>query len=259
MLISDQPHTHYGRNQLLEVICQIRFPAILKIDTEPPAKFQDQIRRDFPRYFVRQERVVQAGIPQNQPQQTTLANNHNFVSADGTWKINLTKDFFSVSTVRYTSWENFAHKLDLPFAMFIQDYEPAYFERIGLRYQNAFSKQLLGLEDRRWRELISPHFLGILSQDDTSDETTHKNVTDAELPLSDGCFLKVHAGPAKVKRNDGAGEDQLRFILDNDLFILGQLSAAQVAQSLQTLHEKAFRVFRGGITEILHDALEPTE
>ena len=37
----------YERNPLDEVICQLRFPAILKID-EPPIAFQEQIRTRYP-------------------------------------------------------------------------------------------------------------------------------------------------------------------------------------------------------------------
>ena len=256
MILSDQPHVHYNKNQLLEVICQIRFPAILKIDSEAPARFQDQIRRDFPRYYVRQERVIQPSQG-SEPPQTVVVNNHNFVSADGTWKINLTKEFFSISTVRYTNWEQFARKLDLPFAQFIQTYQPAYFSRIGLRYQNAFSREALQMEDMPWRDLIEPHFLGILSLEDANEAAIHKSSTEIEMQLPNGCYLKAHSGPGTIKRSDGKGEDQHRFILDEDLFLSGQYSAAQVAWSLQQLHENAFRVFRGGITQLLHSALEP--
>jgi uncharacterized protein (TIGR04255 family) len=43
----DSPRVIYGRNPLEQVICQIRFPTILKIDTELPAAFQEQIRSDI--------------------------------------------------------------------------------------------------------------------------------------------------------------------------------------------------------------------
>ena len=77
------------------------------------------------------------------------------------------------------------------------------------------------------------------------------------MQLANGCYLKAHSGPGTIKRADGKGEEQHRFILDEDLFFAGQYSAAQVAQSLQLLHEYAFRVFRGGISQLLQSALEP--
>ena len=40
----------YDNNPLDRVICQIRFPPILRIESELPTNFQEQIRRDFPEY-----------------------------------------------------------------------------------------------------------------------------------------------------------------------------------------------------------------
>ena len=35
----------YRRSPLIEVICQLRFPAILRIDAQAPAQFQEAISR----------------------------------------------------------------------------------------------------------------------------------------------------------------------------------------------------------------------
>ena len=37
MLLSFEPRVQYEKNQLLEVICQFRFPTILRIEAEEPA------------------------------------------------------------------------------------------------------------------------------------------------------------------------------------------------------------------------------
>ena len=61
----------YRKNPLDQVICQLRFPPILKIDAEVPAKFQDRIRGDFPNLSdsleikVEVPHGVKAEIPQN--------------------------------------------------------------------------------------------------------------------------------------------------------------------------------------------------
>jgi hypothetical protein len=36
----------YAKNPLESVICQLRFPAILKISSEPPVEFQETLRKD---------------------------------------------------------------------------------------------------------------------------------------------------------------------------------------------------------------------
>lgn len=55
-------------------------------------------------------------------------------------------------------------RLDKPLAQFIQIYQPAFFERIGLRYVNAFSRRALGLEELLWDDLIREPYLGILGE-----------------------------------------------------------------------------------------------
>src|SRR5947209_5365304 len=47
---ASQPKTLYRRSPLLEVIVQLCFPPILRIEAEKPAAFQDLVRSDFP-YF----------------------------------------------------------------------------------------------------------------------------------------------------------------------------------------------------------------
>jgi uncharacterized protein (TIGR04255 family) len=59
--------------------------------------------------------------------------NYHFLSADGQWKLNVTRDSHRSATLRYPGWEAFARQLDKPLAAFIRLYKPAYFQRVGLR------------------------------------------------------------------------------------------------------------------------------
>ena len=55
MLFSYYDRYQYAVNPLVEVICQLRFPAILSISAKEPVAFQEAVRRDFPRYLVNHE------------------------------------------------------------------------------------------------------------------------------------------------------------------------------------------------------------
>jgi len=68
---------------------------------------------------------------------------------DGSYKLSLTQNFIALSTMRYTNWEDFAGWLDEPLGQFISLYQPAFFERIGLRYLNGFSRERLQLIARK--------------------------------------------------------------------------------------------------------------
>ena len=248
----------YEKNQLVELICQLRFPAILSIETDVPSAFQEQIRERFPRYEMREEAF---------PSPTGLIKEkvHTFVSTDGAYKLSLAKNFIALSTMRYTSWEDFAHWLDEPLGRFINLYKPAFFERIGLRYLNGFSKEKLGLEHCRWNDLIQSRYLGPLDDDDVDEAAVGKCSVDVEMKLR-GCLLRLHAGPGFIKRavRTPKGIQQLqeptpRFIFDQDVYNAGTLQLKDAAAILENLHSEADRIFSEAITDILHEAMEPTE
>ena len=246
----------YEKNQLIETICQLRFPTILSIDTKEPADFQDTIRADFPRYACQMDPVKG---PDGKQQQVR---NHSFITEDGMYKLSLTKDFIALSTMRYPGWEGFARTLDEPLGQFIRVYQPAFFERIGLRFLNAFSRQALELADRRWNDLLQPQYLSILDDDAVNEEDVVKCAVDIERRLDARCGLKLHAGPGKISRTirgQVVQEPETRFILDLDVYTTGKTQLGAAAETLEALHAHADRVFSDAITDVLHDAMEPFE
>ena len=258
-MLSTESRCLYRRNQLAEVICQLRFPEILTIGTTVPAEFQEAIRADYPQFSRRQEAPAPkiTGVPghmtlENQP--TTV--NYQFSSADGVWRVNLTSKFISLSCSRYTCWEDFAKRLDKPLAAFIRIYKPAYFERIGLRYLNFISRQQLQLEGIPFRELMNSCYLGILSQEDVVETATTRCAVEADTALRGGCRAKIHAGPGKVSRG-GKSDPEVKFIFDLDLYMAGNVPVNVSAGALQTLHSQSYGIFRGAITDTLHDAMDP--
>lgn len=263
MLYSDHPRVHYDKAQLAEVICQLRFPAILSIGTREPVDFQEAVRSMFPRYAAREERpaprISGLGTPGAKLEAQKPVTNHNFISADGRWKLNLTNTFISLSTVAYPGWEEFGNHFDLPLAQFIRIYQPAFFERIGLRYVNIFSRKKLDLEGDLWRDLIAAPYLGVLAAGDVEERSVRKCSVDVELNLDNTCRAKLHAGPGMVKQNtpNAPQDPEAKFILDMDLYMGGQLDPRMAAGGLETLHGHSTALFQGAITDRLHSALEP--
>ena len=260
-MFTNKERCRYRDNPLAEVICQLRFPEILAISAEAPVEFQEAIRSEYPGFVRRQEipapRV--SGTPGNltvQKQPPVI--NYQFSSPDGVWRVNLTGTFISLTCSRYTCWEDFAARLDKPLAAFIRIYKPAYFERVGLRYLNFISRFQLGLEGVPFSQLISPCYLGPLAEEDVEEASATRSSVDAELAIRGGCRVKLHAGPGLVKR--GNKEDrEVKFIFDQDLYMPGQLQLQLITGALQTLHAQADSIFRGAITDKLHNAMDPIQ
>jgi len=255
-MFSNEERCILGKNQLEEVICQLRFPEILKIETELPAAFQEHIRDEFPQFSKRLEAPVgpQAAAPKQ------AKTNYQFASPDGVWRVNLSSGFISLACNRYICWEDFAKKLDKPLAAFIQTYKPAYFHRIGLRYINFISRQSLSLEDVPFRDLIQNMYLGPLADDEISESAAVRCSVDTELSIRGGCKVKIHAGPGMILRKTPNGTQQdkeVRFVFDQDLYMNGNVPVNYSAGALQTLHAQAYSIFRGAITDTLFDAMDP--
>lgn len=258
-MFSSEERCIYRHNQIAEVICQLRFPEILAIQANLPVDFQEAIRDEFPQYSSRKETPAPklTGMPgQLQVQKQEPVTNYQFVSADGVWRVNMTSRFISLSCSRYTCWEDFAGKLDKPLVAFIKTYKPAYFERVGLRYVNFISRKELELEGTPFRELIRPAYLGLLAEDDVNEAASTRNSVDAELSIRAGCKVKLHAGPGLVRRG-GKSDSEVKFVFDQDLFMPGKIPVNASVGALQTLHAQADSIFRGAITDMLHDAMEP--
>lgn len=252
----------YGKNQILETVCQYRFPTILSIESETPAAFQDAIRAVFPRYELRKEQpapkvtAVPGMAPTLEKQEPVL--NHCFLTLDGAFRINLTKTFIAMSCTSYTRWENYAKMIDEPLAQFLKLYKPACFDRVGLRYINAFSRKELDATEYGWRDLIAERYLGIMADEDYPESAFTRCTTDTEMSLPGGCRLKLHTGPGFV-RSGSRSDQEVRFVADLDLSMQGNVPINMAAGALNTLHVQAYDVFRDIVTDTLHRAMEPEE
>ena len=256
-MFSEKERCVYEKNQLEQVICQLRFPEILSIETNLPAQFQEAIRGEFPQYACTKDKPAPKliGAPGNlRMEQQPECNNYHFGSADGIWRVNLTSRFISLACTRYSQWEEFAARLDAPLAAFIQIYKPAYFERVGLRYVNFISRQKLNLENTPFRELIQSYYLGPLAMENMNEAKVNSNTVDLEMDFR-GSYPKLHAGPGMVTKN-GQQDPERKFIFDQDQFMTN-IPVKMSIGALNTLHLQAFAIFRGAITDRLHNAMEP--
>jgi uncharacterized protein (TIGR04255 family) len=245
----------YERNPLEEVICQLRFPQILRIGTEPPAEFQEHIRADFPIYS---EEEPIGGLPTNLPaelrgliksafQVGTQFPTRRFSSGDGTWTVSLASDFIALSTTAYVRWEDFRNRLRGPLEALAAVYAPAFFSRIGLRYRDLICRSRLGLQQAHWSELLQPHIAA---------ELTDENVPVVEALHQVICAL---SGDRRVRLVHGlrrVSEEQC-YTIDADFFTEERTEIPDATTVLTDFNREARRLFGWCISPRLHDAMVP--
>lgn len=258
MPFPDSPRIIYNKNPLTEVICLLTFPAILRIDSEVPATFQGKIQEQYPIYQESQGANLKLDFPKELSQVVgnTLSlksgrATYQFLSADKKWRVVLTRDSLSVSTVEYKRWEDFKEHLEVAFNAFLEVYKPPFFSRVGLRYQDLIRKSDVGLENESWSELLSPPIAGELSAPEIVNRIKH-SVNQLTISLDDnGTMVLLNHG---LVGNENA-EDV--YIIDSDFLTEEKTEVQNVIEKLDYFNKFSGRLFRWCISEKLHNALEP--
>lgn len=254
----DSPRVVYRKNPLAEVICQVRFPSILKIDWERPVQFQEKVRAEYPLF---EENVVEqvavspdlaklVGVPPQPAIRVGSGAAYDFLSADKVWKIGLTSTFLSLSCSQYERWESFRDRMTRAVYIFQNEYAPAFYTRTGLRYRDVIRRSQLGLTEAEWPALLQPHILGELAVKEVA-----QYVREAQrlLLLSLGRSASVRILHGLAKANSG----ETCYLIDSDFFTEDQKEAANVADILDYFNRQAGKLFRWCITDRLHEAMEP--
>lgn len=254
----DAPRVVYQRNALVEVICQVRFPPVLRIEAELPAAFQDRIRQLFPVYKDESGSLL-AGVPIPDEVLQLLRSSlpaalqkapRAFAAADEMWTITLAKDFLALSAKRYTRWEEFRRYLEPGLDSLEQIYEPAFYTRIGLRYRNVIRRSSLGLENVGWQDLLRHQLAGELTAPELSEfvEQTARQ-TLVRLP--------EFTGKVQIRHGLSVERDELCYVIDNDLFTEERTERSNVIGTLEYFNAQAHKLFRWCISDRLHEAMGP--
>ena len=260
MLFPDYPRFIYKLNPLELVICQVRFPTILRIDTELPAQFQEMIRQEYP--ILNERNSSELPLP---PEIQKLMGSINpfinnsrkafdFVSEDEQWTLSLTSDFLALSTTSYRRWEEFRDHLKGPFEALVQVYAPSFFTRIGLRYRDVIKRSVLGLDDKTsWSDLLKPHIAGELASDAISAHVVSRATnTQIQLGKNDG-YVMMHHGLAV----DETSKEQV-YIIDSDFYTEKRLHKDDVFDTLVEFNRNGRLLFKWCITDKLDNAMEPS-
>lgn len=247
----------YGKAPLVEVVCQVRFPTDLRIETEPPARFQQRVRERFPLLTQKNRTVLSTISPDLAKALESIVPKAGsstiwqFNTEDGAHTLELVKDNLTLVSRNYRSWEDFYGLFKPPMDAFSELYTPPFFTRVGLRYRDIIQRSKFGLADAKWKTLLKPHMLGEIAQEDIEER-----VIEAFRNL----LLTLPERDAKVRLQHGFaeidGSTEQGYLIDCDFFV-ERTEVANADRTLDYFHSNAFSYFRWCITDTLHQAMEP--
>lgn len=238
----DQPDIRLENPPLAEVVCQVRFPPLLRIANEDPAEFQEHIRSEFPQIGVEHGFLLKIpgpgalGSPAAEPQSKIF----RFLTPDSQTAISLAPDFYALSTKDYKDWDDFARYLALAHEAIQQVYSPAYATRIGLRYINRFSRSNTGCQT-----LLE--LLDILRPELTAQ--AHNDIWGHALEMN--CRLVLSGEPGKLTLGTSYGHEgeEPVFVLDLDYFEEDRLEMQDLVSRVTSYNSILYRAFRWSIQD----------
>lgn len=251
----------YDANPLAEVLCQVRFPTILRIDSALPVEFQEALRCDFPLFKEVKRKSPIDGAPDevkrifgealpNQP----LRVGFEFSSADRKWSVSLTRDSLSLKTSDYARWEAFREKFQRLLDILVTQYRPAFFERIGLRYIDVIDRHRLKLGGKAWPEFLSSNILGELGAEGIGDRVVH---------LARESVIELGNGNGRVLLRHGLQGDRDNgnpvYIIDSDFYVEQRTNSEDAVDILNSFNRQSGNLFRWCITDALHRAMAPKQ
>jgi uncharacterized protein (TIGR04255 family) len=252
----------YEHNPLTEVVCQLRFPRLLRVQQELPFEFQERIRPDYPLLEVEEANVSLALAVGEQVQPAVSApmpRCFRFWDSEKVWQVTLHPDFLALSTRKYRQWEAFRDRLDQVLGAFEHVYGWPLLQRVGLRYQDFIRRSSLGLADRPWRSLLAARLGGPLFLEDVPEQALleHEQVTVFRLDDEIGNLTLRHGlglGPLS---------NEVGYSIDCDVHcefgagLPALASSYELRERLRRFNSEAGGVFRWCIGDDLHHALDP--
>jgi len=244
----------FDNNPLIEVICQLRFPTLLRLESDAPADFQERVRERFPE--VERERL---GLPKQLPDQILKAlgaalpqGGYSFLTRDKSTKVTLSSSSISLSTSKYADWNEFSADVWLAMSALVDIYKPSFFERIGLRYRNVIRRSTLGLEDQAWSKLLTATVAAELTDEALCGGIEGINKT-VRCKLSDeGDHVNFQHGFVQINN-----EPETCYLLDFDYHVDGQVESGAAQDVISRLHGYSGDAFQWCIADELRVALHP--
>jgi uncharacterized protein (TIGR04255 family) len=246
------PEVPLSRSPLVNVIAQVRFPPVMKIESDAGfvAPFQEEIRKDYP--ILRPERQLGVLIGPGGVQPQDAGTVWRFETKDpDAWQVTLASTFVSLSAKRYTRRSDLLARLTVVLHALEAWLSPDVCDRIGVRYVDRVTGEQLS----RLGSLVRPEVLGVASDKEAMGdvELVHA-LSDALFRLSDSSELRGRWGTLPAGATYDPGIEPARepsWVLDLDQYTSKQedFDLAAISGRVAEFCDRIYTFFRWVVTE----------
>lgn len=260
MPLPEYSQVRYARPPLRLVVCQVRFPSVLRIaDPAFVANFQDAVAGEYPKFRREQQLGVQ--VSNMRLAETSHVMSYRFSDAEGLWSVLLAEDSLTLEAYAYSSSEDLLRRFEHVTAAARDTLGIETRQRLGLRYVNEFRHpEKTQLAD--WRDLFQPGFLGFAAS--VFDEPVGYALQQVQVQRQDGLFVVRHGvlrgttipPHPSLSPSDPQGAF---YLLDLDYSDPRSvpLDVTSSREQLRAYNHFSYRFFRWTLSENHHAALEP--
>jgi uncharacterized protein (TIGR04255 family) len=235
---------------LVNVIAQVRFPPVMKIETDAGfvATFQEAIRKDYPILRPERQLGVMVGPGGVQPQDAGTVWRFETKDPDA-WQVTLASAFVSLSAKRYTCRSDLLARLNLVLHALETWLGPTVCDRIGVRYVDRISGDRLS----RLNRLVRPEILGVAGAALGDVEVVHA-LSDSLFRLDDLSELRGRWGtlPAGATYDPGIEPSpEPAWVLDLDHYTSAadDFNLDTISGKVADFCERIYTFFRWVVTD----------
>ncbi len=249
------PEVPLTRAPLVNVIAQVRFPAVMKIeDNAFVGNFQEAIRKDYP--ILRPERQLGVLIGPGGVQPQDAGTVWRFETKDpDAWQVTLTPAFVSLSAKRYTRRSDLLARLTVVLHALEGWLHPNVCDRIGVRYVDRVAGDQLA----RLAALVRPEVLGVAGdQGLLGDVEVVHALSDTLFQLDDASQLRGRWGRLPAGATYDPGIEPARepsWVLDLDHYTSQpeDFDLATIGGKVAEFCDRIYTFFRWAVTPAFLD------
>ena len=237
------------RAPLVRVLCQIRFPAVLSVESQEfVAPFQEELRQQYP--ILRQEQSTGLAIGPSGVVPAKSETAWRFHDLANDWRVSLSPTFVALETTKYPGRQAFLERLLAVVVAAERHVKLAVVDRIGLRYLDRLSEEAM----QKLPELVRPEILGIAATE-VNAQVSH-SVTETVFEVGSAQMMARWGQiPAMATMDPDLMQpiDRPSWILDLDIFTKEGEATSFIANDVLTkvrgFAERIHSVFRWCVTE----------